>query len=81
MPFKAKYHHLDLSVYTQAGKWRASAKDPLGRETLLENEFATAETAKGAALGNADLHLKHHYPEIDYVQLPAERIRWEEVNN
>ena len=78
MKYKAKYHHLDLEVYQEDGKWVVLAKDQFYTSNL-SNKFDIAQGAKLAATGNADLHLKKFYEDMPYESLPQERIRWVEV--
>jgi hypothetical protein len=78
MKYKAKYHHLDLEVYQEDGKWRAVAKDQFYTSNLSD-KFDTAQEAKHAATGNADLHLQEFYEDLPYESLPPERVRWVEV--
>lgn len=81
MTFKLKYHHLNLSVYTQGEKWKVKVEYPPHQVTLLDNEFDSPEIAKDNALIAADGHLHRWYKDIQYESLPATRIRWIELQS
>lgn len=73
---QAMYHHILLTVYERAGKWNSTINDPFGAVSANNNDDASEPDAQQHASSAAYGYLTAHYPDIPWLPIPNERIRW-----
>jgi hypothetical protein len=74
--YKAQYDYVELTVEQQAGHWRLTLRDNRHREDIVhEEEFATADEAKAAALPLAQHHINIQHND---TLVMATRLAWKE---
>ncbi len=74
--YKAQYDYVELMVERQGNHWRLSLRDNRHRESVAhEDQFATAEEARDAALAFAQHHINIQHN--DTLMQPA-RLSWQE---